>query len=52
MEIAGLQQHKAYKFMEAEQLSTQWSLGQGKNKERIWEFIEFFENEGTTCPTL
>ena len=34
---AGLQkqkQHKAYKFMETEQLSTQLSLAQGKNKER------------------
>ena len=37
-------QQKAYKLIETEQLSTQWSLGQGGNKE-INDFLEFNEKK-------
>jgi hypothetical protein len=33
--------------METEQLSTQWSLGQGRKKK---DFLEFSENKGMTYP--
>jgi hypothetical protein len=42
-------QQKAYKLMEIEQLFSQWSLCQGRNKRKgIKDILEFNENEGTT----
>lgn len=37
-------QQQDYVFIETKQLCTQWSLGQGRNKE-IKGFLEFNENE-------
>ena len=38
--------------METEQHSTQWFLGQGRNKKEIKDILEFYENEGITYPNL
>ena len=55
LNLAGLQQQQkqqnAYMFMDTKQLSTQWSLGQERNKE-IKDFLGFNENEGIAYPNL
>jgi hypothetical protein len=38
--------------MKVEQHPTQWYFGQGRNKEKIKDFLEFNKNEGTEYPNL